>query len=271
MCFETSCNRTKLDVLSKVTEDSFEEIILKNDVLSAVKQSMCTSNGWYLTLVILVLVLHYNKAKESYTDAELETQTCAKAASLFEDVKPFKKAIREWNRLLHRFVKGVQDAVHVDEKKAGTVDIPYGFERFNMLGPIGPPCRTAWEHYGEGDGEKRACGIQALQNITSASTRCDVYSIGHGAGGNTWAFEEDIVRKTPCYVHTFDCTQKNVKVPVALKLRVTYYEICLGDSDEGKFRTWSSLHNLTGVVHAPAYLKMDIEGFPSTIVCDPFP
>ena len=232
---------------------------------------MCTSNGWYLTLVILVLVLHYNKAKESYTDAELETQTCAKAASLFEDVKPFKKAIREWNRLLHRFVKGVQDAVHVDEKKAGTVDIPYGFERFNMLGPIGPPCRTAWEHYGEGDGEKRACGIQALQNITSASTRCDVYSIGHGAGGNTWAFEEDIVRKTPCYVHTFDCTQKNVKVPVALKLRVTYYEICLGDSDEGKFRTWSSLHNLTGVVHAPAYLKMDIEGFPSTIVCDPFP
>ena len=43
--------------------------------------------------------------------------------------------------------------------------------------------------------------------------------------------------------------------------RVRLHRVCLGNEDNGKFKTWRGLHELTGIKTAPTFLKMDIEGF----------
>jgi hypothetical protein len=114
------------------------------------------------------------------------------------------------------------------------------------------------EHYGEGDNEKRACGL-----LGHVDNDCTIISLG---SNNEWGFEEEIFKRTSCKVHTFDCTvANNVEPPEAIRSRVTLHKVCVGVEDKIigglKFVTWESLLALTGTASSPTFLKMDIEGF----------
>ena len=130
--------------------------------------------------------------------------------------------------------------------------------RYHMLGPIGPVCPTQLETYGKGDGEERACGLSAQR------PPCVVISIG---SNGEWEFEEDVVRKTRCTVHTFDCTVPASTVPPSsIRERVHFHRQCIGATSRnvpgvGEFLAWPALLARIGAAEPPSYLKMDIEGF----------
>jgi len=146
-------------------------------------------------------------------------------------------------------------------------EYPFRHERFNLLGPVGPPCKLPLEVFGAGDEEKRACGLKTVLSKTIAEKsirpqNCTVFSVG---SNNIWRFEESVFKDTECFVHVFDCTVDGV-VPDAIRSRVKFYKFCLGVKDtivynRFHFKTWESLLKLTGVSESPTFLKMDIEGY----------
>ncbi len=179
----------------------------------------------------------------------------------------------EWERFLPVFVKTQVFDLQKNRQSSGNHEMEftndYDHGRFHVLGPIGPTCRTPIEQYGVGDDEKRACGLQQLQQINQAATEqgrsheCVIYSLG---SGGTWGFEEEVLKKTNCRVETFDCTMhKNYDAPPALRHRVRFHAICLSSSDYElngrKFVSWPTLNKITGIANQPTFLKMDIEGY----------
>lgn len=132
-----------------------------------------------------------------------------------------------------------------------------------------------------GDTSKIVCGLQELQKISTSQTqheessRCIVYSIG---GNNQWQFELDILLKTPCEVHTFDCTgriDRFDKQPKN-KPRLHFHHVCLGtrhedtpahceDSEKRHPKcgeTWTLLEMQKKLQHNRIDLfKIDIEGY----------
>lgn len=73
-----------------------------------------------------------------------------------------------------------------------------------------------------------------------------LYSLG---SNNQWKFEEAIVEKTSCRVETFDCTIPETTLPPeSIRHRVRFHNYCISDKDEGKYKTWKSLHKITGLV-----------------------
>ena len=124
---------------------------------------------------------------------------------------------------------------------------------------MGPRCRKM-EKYGNGDSEKRACGLSASMSAVG----CKVLSIG---SNNEWNFEEEVVRLTNCTVETFDCTGggKNWSVPEAIRDRVRLHEVCLSKNSstigDRQYVTYKEMLAIASVDEFPAYLKMDIEGW----------
>jgi len=110
----------------------------------------------------------------------------------------------------------------------------------NEISCIGGKCSA--------DTSKIACGISNLRRLDS----CIVYSIG---GNNQWEFELDILEKTNCEVHTFDCSGPVQRFVKPENDRLHFHHICLGATRsagplaEGK----------------PCILKLDIEGWEWTI------
>jgi len=190
---------------------------------------------------------------------------CTEHKLLFNDTSHIKLAEREWIRFLPVFMKTQSDRQPTNPTKE--VELPNNEERFNIMGPLGPPCNSPIESYGTGDEEKKACGLRHLQKSdVQSSSRCVVYSIG---SNNEWGFEEAIFNTTSCRVETFDCTINSESLPPEyIRSRVRFHHICLGDTDEGLFRKWKSLSNLTGHVGAPTFLKMDIEGYEFPVMRD---
>jgi len=134
-------------------------------------------------------------------------------------------------------------------------------KRFNMLGPVGPSCRTKLESFGAGDEEKRACGLSEIARDKRGN--CIIYSIG---SNNVWGFEEDIFNRTQCKVETFDCTVgEDSKPPYYIQSRVHLHRICLGESDavinNRTFMSWQTINQMIGLKSGPTFLKMDIEGY----------
>ena len=157
--------------------------------------------------------------------------------------------------------------------------------RFDNLGAVGPAC-LKMETYGTADEEKHACGLSTL---FSKEKECVVVSIG---SQNLWVFEEAIYQNTSCRIEVFDCTVPGASPPthiqvllawlvwrgsvgklwLALKAdvdgwqgRTTLHHICIGDQDaviNGQtFLSWASITKRIGMTAAPAYVKMDIEGY----------
>ena len=107
-----------------------------------------------------------------------------------------------------------------------------GHERFNLLGPVGPPC-LALQAFGakESRGKirdteaKMACGLEGRRS-------CVVVSLG---SNGQWTFEEDIVARTGCRVEVFDCTvdPQTVMVPKHLRERIRLHYYCIGPKPHG--------------------------------------
>lgn len=93
------------------------------------------------------------------------------------------------------------------------------FDAFQVMGEcnvdcIGGECRR--------DTSKIVCGGTAVRDP------CVVYSIG---GNNQWEFEQDILQKTPCEVHTFDCTGPIERFQKPDNDRLHFHHVCLGTAN----------------------------------------
>ncbi|KAI8468758.1 MAG: methyltransferase domain-containing protein [Monoraphidium minutum] len=107
----------------------------------------------------------------------------------------------------------------------------------NFSTTFGLPGQDAWRHYdlvnpflscprrhpggllrygGGGDGGKLLCDLGVLR------APCLVYSMG---SNGDYGFERDILSRTPCEVHTFDCTYNGTSVQPA---RHFYHRTCIG-------------------------------------------
>ena len=75
------------------------------------------------------------------------------------------------------------------------------------------------------DEAKVVCGLTELQE------GCIVYSIG---GNNQWLFELDALKKTPCQIHTFDCTGDESRFQKPSIDRLHFHHVCLGTKHEPK-------------------------------------
>jgi hypothetical protein len=102
-----------------------------------------------------------------------------------------------------------------EEMKQRTWDRFFPFEVMAACNTtcVGAECRD--------DKSKIVCGIEKLQT----EEKCVVYSVG---GNNQWQFELDILEKTPCEVHTFDCTGNITRFQKPKHPRLSFHHICLG-------------------------------------------
>ena len=156
---------------------------------------------------------------------------------------------------------------------------PWDHTRFDALGPVLPCPPALFASFGEGDEEKRICGLPrdaALQAAIGApgAPPCVVISVG---SNNQWRFEEAVRAAMPhCVIHTLDCTLE-IKVPEALQATVKPHQICLGErtetitarggavmkgeEEQRQFMTWGDFVAHIGLAAPPVALKMDIEGY----------
>jgi hypothetical protein len=119
------------------------------------------------------------------------------------------------------------------------------------------------------DTSKMVCGLNELM----AAPNCIIYSIG---GNNQWEFEQDLLLRTNCHIHTFDCTGPRPRFQVPQHERLHFHHKCLdakpwvpsepcneespADSMCGPHETLQQLQ--AGLGHERLdLLKMDIEGF----------
>jgi Methyltransferase domain len=119
---------------------------------------------------------------------------------------------------------------------------------------VGGPCPD--------DDSKVTCGVRLV------NPSCIVYSLG---GNNQWGFEEDLLNRTTCEIHTFDCTGPVERFDQKPD-RVHFHHVCLGTAFQaapanctGQFKcgeTWTLQQMKTNLGHDRIdLLKVDIEGF----------
>lgn len=118
------------------------------------------------------------------------------------------------------------------------------------------------------DESKIICGLANLREP------CVIYSIG---GNNQWAFERDLLQKTACDIHTFDCTGPLLRFNPPKNERLHFHHVCLGvkslpaptnvtmgksNNDMLLGEVWT-LEEMQSTLHHNRIdlLKMDIEGF----------
>jgi len=91
-------------------------------------------------------------------------------------------------------------------------------------------------------------------------SECHILSIG---SNGQWGFEEAIVDRSSCQVHTFDCTIKNPKKPQ--NDNIHFYPYCIGHTDkvdkDREYLTFWSMIKKAKMMDAPVIFKMDAEGF----------
>lgn len=134
---------------------------------------------------------------------------------------------------------------------------------------IGGPCGS--------DTSKVMCGLAVLNggrgsaggeaaataaaDAASGKTGCVVYSIG---GNNQWEFEMDILARTTCEVHTFDCTGAIERFIVPKNGRLHFHHECLhggtGPKPGPNFLTLAEMTHKYNHTQIDLF-KMDIEGF----------
>ncbi|KAL4425792.1 hypothetical protein ABPG75_009808 [Micractinium tetrahymenae] len=111
---------------------------------------------------------------------------------------------------------------------------------------------------GADDGGKFICPSEALEQ-----PGCVVYSLG--SAGN-FDFEEEVLKSTPCEVHSFDCTYDGADLP-GYKGRHRYHKICVGQAGSGAavagdavFMTYPAILAMLNHTRVDL-LKIDVEGF----------
>lgn len=127
---------------------------------------------------------------------------------------------------------------------------------------MGGPCTA--------DESKIVCGLEELKKMQHKDEDCIVYSIG---GNNQWSFELDILKNTPCQVHTFDCTGPIHRFRPPKDDRLHFHYVCLGTQHQAAAKECTGTFVVCGEVwtlakmqqtlnhHRIDLFKMDIEGF----------
>ena len=116
------------------------------------------------------------------------------------------------------------------------------------------------------DEAKIICGFEELQQ----KKICIVYSIG---SNNQWKFELDMISRTQCNVHTFDCTGDFARFHKPSHSRIHFHHICLSnknaapnlscDKSRGICGATMTLNEIQSMLSHRRidFLKMDIEGY----------
>jgi len=116
------------------------------------------------------------------------------------------------------------------------------------------------------DEAKIVCGLKHLQDDKD----CVVYSIG---GNNQWGFELDLIAKTQCNVHTFDCTGDVARFQKPDHSQIHFHHVCLADKfvapnpscekSRGTCGAMMTLKEIQSMLNHSRvdFLKMDIEGY----------
>jgi hypothetical protein len=115
------------------------------------------------------------------------------------------------------------------------------------------------------DTSKITCGLNELQK----QEHCVVYSFG---GNNEWQFERSMLKRTPCEIHTFDCTgpRSRFKVPKN-QTRLHFHHVCISPYPQNPNEprpkgmvgeSWTLLEMQQKLGHKRIdLLKIDVEGF----------
>ena len=120
-----------------------------------------------LGIIGLLGLIHGRLLLPEINEAEEESDDYKRCelikSELYDDETTINLALLQWERLLPKIVKVSLDKY--ESRQHQELEYPYGPERYNMLGPIGPSCKSPIEKYGEGDDEKRACGLEKLVEL----------------------------------------------------------------------------------------------------------
>ena len=102
-------------------------------------------------------------------------------------------------------------------------------------------------------------------NLGIKKAPCTILSLGSRM---EFSFEEEMLRMTPCQVHTFDCTVMGKSVDPQ---RHTFHRVCLGSKPEGQNNTWiyKSYSQIVEDLDTEevSLLKMDIESAEFEVRC----
>lgn len=86
---------------------------------------------------------------------------------------------------------------------------------------------------------------------------CVIYSFG---SNNQFEFEEAVASLSKnCRIHVFDCTVEHPRVPDAIRHRVDFHRLCIGDRSLRKLG-YATYGQIVSNVGSPTLLKLDIEG-----------
>lgn len=159
------------------------------------------------------------------------------------------------------------------ELTSRTIGFPWNHDRFDAFQVMGDCEKTCIGGECREDTSKIVCGVTDNQGRNAMEAPCVVYSIG---GNNQWEFELDALAKTPCEVHTFDCTGPIERFEVPQDDRLHFHHICLGQENKpapsvileadnvgaiyGEFMTLEKIQKTFGHTKIDL-LKVDIEGY----------
>ncbi len=106
-----------------------------------------------------------------------------------------------------------------------------GFGRYDPFRPFldCPPDRPLQRYGSNADGGKMFCDLGVLE------APCLLISLG---SYNDYSFEQDLLAKTKCEIHSFDCTVDGFSVGPG---RHFFHKKCIGMSEDPNFMTWAEV------------------------------
>ena len=192
------------------------------------------------------------------------------AAALLQDsFETVRQRVTSWKNRLPQHYETAQTKEGMNKH---THDRFFPFEPMATCRDLQEVGRDPKTKQGEFDDDsKMICGMSDDEVFQQEG--CIIYSIG---GNNEWQFEEDLLKRTKCDIHTFDCTgppSRFTKKPS--HPRSHFHHICLGDQHVpappiqkctdphmvcGEIMTLAQMQRHLHHTHLEL-IKMDIEGF----------
>lgn len=219
-----------------------------------------------LLLAIVVIVTNQSFREQTATTTATLTTTTTAPHTLECHRNPYRSSLNtSLSDMAVLSQKWLADLSHHYET-ASTKAALTNHMRFQAFEPFGT-CETSCVGGAcRDDASKIVCGLPSL------TKGCVVYSIG---GNNNWDFELDLLKKTPCEIHTFDCTGQKSRFQKPNHDRLHFHHICMaaepvpapktcpkngGWTICGPMMTIQQLQTMLNHTRIDL-LKMDIEGF----------